>query len=194
MTETEWLLQVEADLMRQRERRDQELIRKSAYIDELKANQSLKAALAEVDVKVKELALRCQNSCRYCIETLVTRCLNAVFPDNRYRFNLVFEQKRNQTEARIVLTDDEGNEYDPLLNNGGGVADVIAFALRLATLTLRVPQPAKVLILDEPFRCVSGEHRGRLADLLELLASELQFQIIMITHMKELARGNVIEL
>jgi DNA repair exonuclease SbcCD ATPase subunit len=185
---------VEADLMRQRERRDQELIRKSAYIDELKANQSLKAALAEVDVKVKELALRCQNSCRYCIETLVTRCLNAVFPDNRYRFNLVFEQKRNQTEARIVLTDDEGNEYDPLLNNGGGVADVIAFALRLATLTLRVPQPAKVLILDEPFRCVSGEHRGRLADLLELLASELQFQIIMITHMKELARGNVIEL
>jgi DNA repair exonuclease SbcCD ATPase subunit len=185
---------VEADLMRQRERRDQELIRKSAYIDELKANQSLKAALAEVDAKVKELALRCQNSCRYCIETLVTRCLNAVFPDNRYRFNLVFEQKRNQTEARIVLTDDEGNEYDPLLNSGGGVADVIAFALRLATLTLRVPQPAKVLILDEPFRCVSGEHRGRLADLLELLASELQFQIIMITHMKELARGNVIEL
>jgi DNA repair exonuclease SbcCD ATPase subunit len=120
--------------------------------------------------------------------------LAAVFPENRYRFNLVFERKRDQTEARIVLTDGDGNEYDPLRNNGGGVADIIAFALRLATLMLRVPQPAKVLVLDEPFRCVSADHRQRIADLLVSLTSELGFQIIMVTHMRELARGNVIEL
>jgi len=59
---------------------------------------------------------------------------------------------------------------------------------------LRVPQFAKVLVLDEPFRCVSADHRSRIADLLVSLASELGFQIIMVTHMRELARGNVIEL
>ena len=194
MTESDWIATVERKLADRRRQRDSLVSAKQAHETDLAANTSLLASLHEVDAQVKALALSCQNNCRSSIELLVTRCLEAVFPENRYRFNLIFEEKRNQTEARIALTDKEGNEYDPLLNNGGGVADVIAFALRLATLMLKVPQPAKVLVLDEPFRCVSADHRGRLADLLESLANELGFQIIMVTHMKELAKGNVIEL
>lgn len=152
------------------------------------------AAIASIDEKVKALAILCQTNCKHGIEQLVTRCLDAVFPENAYQFGLVFERKRDQTEARCILTDSAGETYD--LHNGvaGGILDVISFALRLATLLLTRPQPVKLLILDEPFRCVSAGHRGRLASLLETLCEEFGFQIIMITHITELARGNIIEL
>lgn len=152
------------------------------------------AAITGIDEKVKALALVCQTNCKQGIEQLVTRCLDAVFPENAYQFGLVFEKKRDQTEARCVLTDKNNETYD--LHNAveGGALDVISFALRLATLTLTKPQPSKLLVLDEPFRCVSKSHRGRLASLLETLASEFGFQIIMVTHIAELARGNTIEI
>ena len=193
LTQT-WLDSVGDKLASRRRERDAILGLRDAASREFLELCATENSLKAVDERVKALALLCQQNCKASIEELVTRCLAAVFPENRYRFNLVFERKRDQTEARIVLTDGDGNEYDPLRNNGGGVADIIAFALRLATLMLRVPQPAKVLVLDEPFRCVSADHRQRIADLLVSLTSELGFQIIMVTHMRELARGNVIEL
>jgi DNA repair exonuclease SbcCD ATPase subunit len=156
--------------------------------------QERKTALAAVGSKVTDIAVACQQECQHSISALVTRCLEAVFPENRYRFALVFEQKREQTEARCVLNDAAGNEYDPLTACGGGVVDVISFALRLATLILSVPQPSKVLILDEPFRFLSAGHRPRLVNLLESLCQETGFQIIMVTHFPEFSKGNVIEL
>lgn len=189
-----WLNDIGRTLESRRREYDAILVQHASASRDLSELTETANSLEAVDTQVKALALLCQHNCKSSIEELVTRCLDAVFPENRYKFNLVFEKKRDQTEARIVLTDGAGNEYDPLRNNGGGVADVIAFALRLATLMLRVPQPSKVLVLDEPFRCVSENHRSRIADLLFSLASELGFQIIMVTHMRELARGNVIEL
>ena len=152
-------------------------------------------ALSEVNEQVQQLALLTQQQCEKTIADLVTRCLQAIFPENKYTFALVFEQKREQTEARCILRDDAGNEYDPVAACGGGVVSIICFALRLATLILRVPQATKLLVLDEPFIALSKEHRGRLVGLLELLAQETGFQFIIVTHMPELtATENAIEL
>jgi ABC-type cobalamin/Fe3+-siderophores transport system ATPase subunit len=152
-------------------------------------------ALDSVMLQVQELALLTQQQCEKTIADLVTRCLQAIFPENKYTFALVFERKREQTEARCVLRDDDGNEYDPVTACGGGVVSIICFALRLATLILRVPQARKLLVLDEPFIALSKEHRGRLVGLLESLANETGFQFIIVTHMPELAAiENVIEL
>jgi len=152
-------------------------------------------ALDSVMLQVQELALLTQQQCEKTIADLVTRCLQAIFPENKYTFALVFERKREQTEARCVLRDDDGNEYDPVTACGGGVVSIICFALRLATLILRVPQARKLLVLDEPFIALSKEHRGRLVGLLESLATETGFQFIIVTHMPELAAiENVIEL
>lgn len=156
--------------------------------------QFTKEALAEVAEATKALALQCQQQAKASLEQFVTRCLADIFPENRYRFEMLYERKRDQSEVRFLLVDDDGNTYEPLKANGGGVVDIIAFALRLATLVLSMPRPAQVLILDEPFRFISAEHRGRVAALLDSLASELGFQFIMVTHIPELARGNVIEL
>lgn len=143
---------------------------------------------------LKDLALHNQASCQERISGVVTRCLDTVIPGNPYVFSMVFEDKRNQTEARCVLKDESGNEFDPISENGGGLVDLITFGLRLACLMLIKPRPRKVLILDEPFRFISANYRSGLTELLETLCEELNLQIIMVTHMPELATQAKIQL
>ena len=76
-------------------------------------------------------------------------------------------------------------ELDPLQSCGGGILDVAAFGLRLACLMLQRPQPARVLILDEPFRFVSSHYRSNVRALLSELSQEMGVQIIMVTHIEE---------
>lgn len=143
---------------------------------------------------VKATAIHNQTQCQVRISSIVTRCLESVFPENRYTFSLVFEEKRNQTEARCILKDKDGNEFDPMTENGGGLVDVVTFGLRVACLVLTRPRPAKILILDEPFRFLSREYRGPVARLMEQLSSELGIQVIMVTHLPEMETGNIIQL
>jgi DNA repair exonuclease SbcCD ATPase subunit len=151
-------------------------------IDDLRVQYE--AALAAKDI-VQEVSISCQEACQKRIGYVVTRCLQAVFPDQGLTFRLVFEQKRGQTEVRGVLVDAEGHELDPLQSCGGGILDVAAFGLRLACLMLQRPQPARVLILDEPFRFVSSHYRSNVRALLSELSHEMGVQIIMVTHIEE---------
>lgn len=162
--------------------------------DMLTAKRSQLEALEEVSTAVRQLAIQCQAQCQERIGSIVTRCLETIFGESKYTFKLIFEEKRNQTEARCVLLDAESNEYDPVAACGGGVMDVVAFGLRLACLMLQKPSPAKVLLLDEPFRFLSREYRPAMLALLDSLAEELGMQFIMVTHFEEFCTGNVIEI
>lgn len=126
------------------------------------------------------------------IAGVVSRCLSSVF-DEPYEFRIVFEQKRGRTEARLVFVRNDV-EVDPMTAAGGGVVDVAAFALRLSCILLSRPRVRRLMVLDEPFKFVSEEYRVRVRQLLESLAKELQFQFIMVTHIKELETGHVVNL
>lgn len=123
---------------------------------------------------------------------VVSRCLEAVF-DEPYEFKIVFDRKRNQTEARLVFVR-EGLEVSPMDAAGGGVVDVAAFALRLSCLMLRRPAARRLLILDEPFRFASVQYRPMIKQMLESLAGKMHVQIVQVTHAPELVAGKVIEL
>jgi DNA repair exonuclease SbcCD ATPase subunit len=152
------------------------------------------ALLAAKEI-VQTISLDCQQQCQQRIAFVVTRCLEAVFGDKTMRFSLVFEQKRGQTEVRGVLLDAEGHELDPINSCGGGVLDVAAFGLRLACMMLMRPRPAKVLVLDEPFKFVSSGYRPAITQLLQELSQEMGVQIIMVTHLPELmAIGHQVEI
>jgi len=126
------------------------------------------------------------------ISGVVTRCLATVF-DEPYEFHIRFERARGRTEARLVFVRD-GQEIDPLEASGGGVVDVAAFALRESCLMLSRPARRRAVLLDEPFKFVSADRRGRVRAMLEGLAADLGTQFIMITHIDELRCGKVIEL
>ena len=122
---------------------------------------------------------------------VVTKCLEVVF-DDPYEFEIIFEQKRGRTEARLVFVRD-GQQVDPLGAAGGGVVDVAAFALRLACLALSTPRCRRLVVMDEPFRFVSKQYRPRLRDMLSALSEDMGFQFIFVTHIPELAVGHVVE-
>lgn len=169
------------------------------------AHQQVKAektALKEVRTELRdtkeaqrilqEAAQNVQQRVHEKVSEIVSRCLQAVF-DEPYEFQIVFDQKRGKTEARMVFIRD-GQEVDPKRASGGGVIDVTAFALRLACLLLTRPQPRRILVLDEPFRFLSRDYRPRVRALLESLSEELEVQIIMVTHDPMLTTGKVIEI
>jgi ABC-type uncharacterized transport system YnjBCD ATPase subunit len=122
----------------------------------------------------------------------VSACLSSVF-DEPYAFRILFDRKRNHTQARLVFERD-GVEFDPLTETGGGVVDVAAFALRVSCLALVRPQRRRLLVLDEPFRFVSEQYQGQVRMMLDQLARELGIQIVMVTHNKALISDNVIEI
>lgn len=157
-----------------------------------KVEKTLGAAI-EAQQVLQRLAQQLQQKAHHCIAEIVTRCLDTVFGDEAYQFEIQFERKRGKTEAKLVFLRD-GFEITPMDAAGGGVIDVAAFALRLACLVLSNPPVRRLLVLDEPFRFLSADYRPRVRHLLESLADDLEVQIVFVTHIPDLQIGEVVEL
>lgn len=164
--------------------------RERAKLTEAKAN--LAAAIEARDI-AQAVGETVQRQAHGHVSDLVSRCLSAVFGKDAYSFSIIFDKKRNRTEARAVFLRN-GDEIDPLSAAGGGVVDVTAFALRLAVLLLRHPQPRRFVVLDEPCKMLSRDYVPRMRVLIETLAEELSFQFVIITHNDELASGAIVRI
>lgn len=142
---------------------------------------------------IQAVSASCQDKAHVRIASVVTRCLEAVFGADSYTFRIVFDRKRGKTEARLVFVKG-GEEIDPLTAAGGGVVEVAALALRLACLVLSRPKRRMLLVLDEPLVHLSEEYRENVGQMLLTLSKEMGVQVIMVTHVPELAVGKRVEL
>lgn len=145
------------------------------------AAQALLKARENVVALVQITAKETQEQLKFRIEPIVQEALDAVFPG--YRFVVDYEDKNDRTEAVMYLEED-GEPFDPLEDNGGGLADVLAFALRLVAWSLGKSDP--VLFLDEPGKNVSNAYRPIMMEMLSGLSSKLGLQTIVITHDTEI--------
>jgi len=139
----------------------------------------------------QEAAEQIQQQVHKQISDIVNKCLQTIF-DNPYEFKIRFVSKRGKTEAELVFMR-EGRERK---NVGGGVVDVVAFALRLSSLLLTNNPVAPVEILDQPFGNVSKAHGylERVPEMLIMLSEEFGIQFIQVTHVDELKMGKVINI
>lgn len=137
-------------------------------------------ALELLQVLAEELKSQAQER----IAHIVTQCLRVFGPD--YSFRIDFDTKRGRSAAAFVVVKG-GVELDPVEECGGGLVDVIAFALRVATLLAARPHLRRVVILDEPFRFVSIEFRPKIAAILGALETHFKVQFILVTHLPELS-------
>lgn len=155
-----------------------ELISK-AKIEEVK-----EAELKKCRAILQASALKIHTEVKNYLDNVVSLALRTVF-DDPYKFETIFETKRNETECRLVFT--RGDlELDPLDECGHGAADVAAFALRAAILKLIGNRP--VIFSDEPFRNVSPDRMPYVVDMIETVNKKLGLQIIMITNRSELIK------
>jgi len=147
----------------------------------LKKISDLENTLSDTE-KAREIILLVGRDTQQMLEIkvsgLVTLALEAVFPDP-YEFKVVFEERRNSTEADLFFCKND-DLFKPLDSSGGGAIDIASFALRVSDWKLRGTR--NVLIMDEPFRNLSADLQPKASEMLHRISSDLGLQIIMVSH------------
>lgn len=158
---------------------------RDSQMDDLAVRQD---ALAKARIRIEDLSKarevimlvgkNTQQALQVRISTIVSLALATVF-DDPYEFRVRFEERRNTVECDLLLVRGE-DEFSPLDSVGGGVVDVVSFALRIADWKLRGGRA--VMILDEQFRNVWPAGQPKVSALLHRISTELGVQIILVSH------------
>ena len=154
--------------------------------------KSRKERLEEIKVETKEVlkslsvcqevAKEVQSQLSVKIDTIVNLALATCFGDE-YTFKLNYVPARGKTEVEFLLLQN-GKEVDPKEQNGGGLVDILCFALRVAVFN--ISHTDDVMVYDEPFRFVSKGLREKVAEVVHTFSERLHIQIIEVTHVEEL--------
>lgn len=128
---------------------------------------------------------RVQTCLKEALTSLCTSALHDVFGNKRLRFGVEFVPQKHTTNIQFYIEED-GMRYDPLESRGHGIADLLSFVLRVSILYL-LSDREKILMLDEPFTRISEEYRDGALAFISNLSKQLGLQIILVTHMPELA-------
>jgi DNA repair exonuclease SbcCD ATPase subunit len=147
------------------------------------ALSSREKAIDETVAYIQQIAKQTQEQVKFQLEDIVNMALNAVY-SSKYRFSVLIEAKRGSTEAKLVLFNENGDELDPMDSTGGGVCDILSFALRVALLI--ISKNDRVLIMDEPFKYISRDVKESAMEIIKRISTDLGVQIICVTHDAEL--------
>lgn len=157
-----------------------------AKADYAKAESEKKIAL-ETQRLVQEAAQATLSNLSVRIGNIVTKALKAVLGES-YKFNLDFKISYGKLATDMYLEKD-GKRYDLRRDNGDGVVDIVALALRVAVLCLDRRHIRRLLILDEPCGAVSVNYQQVLGEMIRQLSDMLNLQVIMIA-----AHGSVMQI
>lgn len=161
------------------EQRDAEIVKSVAAAQTLDLNEKVQRLLQLTSEFARQQA-------KNRIEEIVTSALSVVFAKD-YRFRLSLEVRANRPEVDYwlesdgVITQLKPPDYD----RGGGVADVVSLALRLAVAELSAVKGP--ILLDESAKHVSSEYSANVAYFLKEYSQKFGRQIILITHNPVLA-------
>jgi len=135
---------------------------------------------------IQQCADETQQQLKATISSLVTLCTNVVFPDDDIVFDVEISQKRGRTEACFFIVKD-GKRIDDLLDaDGGGLADIISIALRIAFIKLS-KNKFRCLLLDEPTKFLHDENaQARTNEMLMRVSEDLKIQFVIISDQPEL--------
>lgn len=129
---------------------------------------------------IREVGIKTQEQLQYHISDITSLALEAVF-NNPYTLVVEFVQRRNKTECDLLFERD-GHKIDPLSASGVGVVDIAAFALRVASWSMAKPHSDNVIMLDEPFKCLSEDYQEKASNMLKEVSKKLGIQFIIVTH------------
>ena len=133
---------------------------------------------------IQQVAKQTQEQLEYRISELVSLAIYAVFHDAP-KFKVIYETKRNKTEAGLWF-DQDGELINPMDADGGGIVDIASFALRVALWSLAADKTDSVLVLDEPFKHLSADLQSKAGKMVKEISARLGLQIIMVSHIDEL--------
>lgn len=157
---------------------------KNALVEQIEQNEKLLETLTVRGEKlliaqkiIQEAAEFTQKQIQAKITSLGTMLLQAVF-GNEYELLMEFPVRRGKVEIDFFVQTEKGI-VSPT-DCGGGLIDVLSFALRLPFLALSAVD--RTLILDEPFKFVSRDKVVIIYELLKELAEQYELQMLIVTH------------
>jgi len=131
----------------------------------------------------EQLLLASREQVREVVSTIVTEALQRILDTTEVSFEIEFEFKRNQPEARPVLHfyDVSGSLEDSF---GGGLDDVVSTVLKIVfKYLLCVEGP---LFMDEPGKWIDSESSIRFVEFLRQLRERFNTQVFLATHKPEI--------
>jgi DNA repair exonuclease SbcCD ATPase subunit len=132
-----------------------------------------------------EVAKLTQRKVSGIIESLVTMAIQSVY-DNDFKFSISFDIKRNKSECVLGVKTDDEDPFIPKEEDGGGLLDVLSFALRIVLWSLQKKRTLPFFWLDEPFRGL-GSLTPKAGEMMQRIAKDLCIQFIIITHDNQLS-------
>ena len=135
-------------------------------------------ALERAAQHIKSVAQYTLDDIKKFIEKRVTEAIQILSPDLEFRVEFV--DKRGTLETHFWIHNTDLNfDADPIDASGGGLVDLVSFALRMVFWQL-TKDKRNTLILDEPFKFVSVDIPDE--ELLYELSRLLGMQIVVVTH------------
>jgi len=148
--------------------------------NKLSTLKELGKSLIEAQEILNAAGVLAQSQFQEVVEKLVTEALQYVFGEN-YSFELDNQIFRNQPETHMfVVKDGVRRSLEDEL--GGGVLDIISFALRIIFWAIQVEKTEPIFILDEPLKFVSRDKMMLVGKMLKSFSDMLGLQIIMVSH------------
>jgi DNA repair exonuclease SbcCD ATPase subunit len=128
-----------------------------------------------------QLTSKLQKELKEVIEEVTNDCLLSVY-GNKYKFKIELGTLRGLPSARVKLM--KGKKELSLSDEdvGGGVVNVVAFAVRLS-MWLITANEDEVMLLDEPFKDLhtSTENNRRLVVFISRFCRRFKKQIILVS-------------
>jgi DNA repair ATPase RecN len=159
--------------------------------NKIKGDRDKKIHLEKVSTLLVKTADAARDAGKTRMEKVVTRALQSVFgPD--FTFKIDLDEAGGKPVARFLVCSPGENgtivENEPQDSRGGGINDIVAFALQVAVLVVyNEPKIQGPIILDEPGKHVSEEYVVKLGEFLDFISKTFNRQIFMVTHQPHLA-------
>lgn len=144
-----------------------------------------KLVVEQAQLILQTVSQQTQEQLSWHINDLISSAIDSVFPEDQFTFFLEFVQRRGKTEADMFLADSKGNKVKPADAEGGGLVDIVSFALRICLWSL-TRSSRNAIIIDEGFKFLSRDLLPKAGELVKTLSEKLGLQIIMVSHLDEL--------
>jgi hypothetical protein len=137
-----------------------------------------------------QIAKMTQSDITDYLQSTVSLAMDVIPSDDPLKLIAQFETRRNQQELDLYVQ--EGEQEPVILDSkldfvGNSVEEVISFASKLCTWSIKNPRPAPFQAHDEPFRALKDENIGNVLKFVKELQEELGLQMLILTHRPDIA-------
>lgn len=168
------------------------LSQKEAELAKIGSKGDVKLMLDQTIALLVSTAETARESGRQRMEKVVTKALQSVFgPDFTFEIELTEIGGKPAANFYVVTTNPDGTviKNEPQMSRGGGVNDIVAFALQVATMVVyNSPKIQGPIVLDEPGKHVSEDYVVKFGEFIDFIGKTFNRQIIMVTHQPHLAQ------